>query len=280
LRKILLAVIFLFIVCASGFAEKEKEAWRIALDNDDPAYLNFIDDIHHRDHHDRTPLHTISEYGKYNIAKTLIEKGADIHAVDMALRTPLHFAASQGQVKVAELLIEKGAKVDARGGVSAVSGRKLKYTPLHEACRNGHLEMVKLLVEHGADVNVKNYEDYTPLHLAVEGGAEMVEFLIEEGADVNTKDSYVGYTPLHRAARRETRKIEVLLKHGADLKAKNKKGETPYEFAVRIYRPEIAEYLKQAEKEYKAKRKIEKKEQKAKRKEEQKQNKQWWEFWK
>lgn len=34
----------------------------------------------------------------------------------------------------------------------------------------GNLDVIKILVEHHVDVNVKNPDEWTPLHAAVEGG--------------------------------------------------------------------------------------------------------------
>ena len=66
---------------------------------------------------------------------------------------------------------------------------------LNIAVEESTIEAVKLLIDNGADVNVKDSDDWTPLHSAVQlGRKEIVELLILEGANVNAKPRF---TPLN-----------------------------------------------------------------------------------
>lgn len=69
-------------------------------------------------------------------------------------------AACKGQTEtVAKLLTKRGKKIskrDERGD-----------TALHKAAAMGHVEVVNMLIAKGADIGVRNYDGYTPFHLAV-----------------------------------------------------------------------------------------------------------------
>ena len=60
--------------------------------------------------------------------------------------TALHFAASNGHVDVAKVLIQNGADVNA-------VHNEVKRTALHHAAEYGHVDVAKVLIQNGADVN-------------------------------------------------------------------------------------------------------------------------------
>ncbi len=61
----------------------------------------------------KTPLHLASEQGQVDLARMLIECGADPMAKTYDEKTPLHLASEWGRVDIARILIERGAKVNA-----------------------------------------------------------------------------------------------------------------------------------------------------------------------
>src|SRR5262245_53035845 len=67
--------------------------------------------------------------------------------------TPLHLAAFFGHPDLARLLLERGADVDARSKSEKVARDN---TPLHAAAANAQYEVAALLVERGADVNARD----------------------------------------------------------------------------------------------------------------------------
>ena len=81
-----------------------------------------------------------------DVAKLLIENGADVNAVTDEKDTALHFVAIHGHVDVAALLLQNGADVNA------VHDEKW-WTPLGFAAQKGHVDIAKVLIQNGADLN-------------------------------------------------------------------------------------------------------------------------------
>ena len=59
-------------------------------------------------------IHAASAEGGFEIARLLIEAGADVNAVQQAGFTPLHAAAMSGKLELAKLLLARGADPKAR----------------------------------------------------------------------------------------------------------------------------------------------------------------------
>ena len=98
-----------------------------------------------------TPLHEAAMENSLDVARLLIEKGADIDAEDDYGQTPLHLAAGWNtengetplHLDVASLLIDLGADIDAE----ASNGQ----TPLDKAILSNSQNLARLLIEHGAN---------------------------------------------------------------------------------------------------------------------------------
>ena len=118
--------------------------------------------------------------------------------------TPLHLAAFFGHEDVARLLLERGADVHA------VSTNRMQNMPIHAAAANGQARLVALLLDHGTEVNVRS-RDWSPLHLAVENGDEgLVQLLLLRGADADAPMPD-GQLPLARAQQHGHHEIAALL---------------------------------------------------------------------
>ena len=141
----------------------------------------------------------------------LLPLGADVNAKDpYANMTPLMMAAYDGYTEIAKLLIEKGAEVNAKGGVD------MDMTPLIYAASQDRLDMVKLLIENGANVNVKSKYGWTPLFFAASRGkVDIAKLFIDKGADVNVKLP-TGETALSEAEKAgKTDLVKMLRQAGA-----------------------------------------------------------------
>src|SRR6267142_1077443 len=189
-----------------------------------------------RDKHGQTPLYQASSVGHINLAQFLVEHGADATAQVEGGWTPLHGASSWGHIELVQFLVERGADATAQ-----VEGG---WTPLHGASSWGHIELVQFLVERGADVAAQDERGWTPLHGASEGGhIELAQLLVQHGADATAQDEY-GWTPLHRASSRGYIELaQFLVQHGADVTAQDEDGWTPLHGASSWGHIELAQFL-------------------------------------
>jgi len=116
-------------------------------------------DVHSRNvENNSTPLHRASQEGHVEVARVLIEHGADMTVQDERGSTPLHDASRTGHKELAQFLLEHGADVTAQD--------KDGSTPLHQASGSGRMKLAQLLVEHNADVTARDKDGSTPLHRA------------------------------------------------------------------------------------------------------------------
>jgi len=88
------------------------------------------------------PIHAAAAAALIDVARSLIERGADVNARQQAGFTPLHEAAMTGKIEFARLFLDHGADVNAR----TEDGR----TALAIAAQAGQEKMVTFLRERGA----------------------------------------------------------------------------------------------------------------------------------
>ena len=94
--------------------------------------------------------------GRLDIARQLIESGADVNWTNENGSTCLLYAASRDRIPLADLLLSSGADVNRRDKQGA--------TALHRAASRGHVEMVQLLLSaKGIEVDCYDSEKMTPL---------------------------------------------------------------------------------------------------------------------
>jgi len=130
----------------------------------------------HGTHQGWTPLHLAAVYGRADIAKLLLDKGADIDCKDQINETPLHKAVSYKNIETTKLLLKRGASVNTKN--------EFGETPLHKAAINADSEMVIILLENGANVNEKDNDGITPLSYALSEGEkakDVVQILRKHG---------------------------------------------------------------------------------------------------
>ena len=94
---------------------------------------------------DESPLMMACLKGQLDLARQLIERGADVNKPGWA---PLHYAATNGHLKIMEMLLDQNAYIDAESPNGS--------TPLMMAALYGTTAAVKLLLEAGADPTLRN----------------------------------------------------------------------------------------------------------------------------
>ncbi len=154
----------------------------------------------------------------------LIEKGFNLDIRDEKGKTPLFYAARSGAGNV-KLLLKHGLKADARDK----EGRNALY-------ETKDASVLRLLVKSGAVADARDRNDVQPIHLAASThrtDLTGLRFLLDCGADVNARDQQ-GRTPLHYAAEKgdEGQITEFLLKEHADPETADKEGNRPLHLAA------------------------------------------------
>jgi ankyrin repeat protein len=152
--------------------------------------------------HAETPLHWAASSDDVEVARALIDGGADIEApgASIAGGGPLDDAVGYGCWQVARLLVERGARVDklwhaaALGMIARAEELLASAEPtaqeltdaFWQACHGGQRRMAEYLLARGADLNgTPSWGDNTPLDVAesVDTGREaLVSWLHELGA--------------------------------------------------------------------------------------------------
>ena len=165
----------------------------------------------------------------FGLVKCLIQNGIDINSVmpgESILREAIHDAASDNfyDFRISILLIENGAKInvlDIDGG-----------SPLSEAIVNNYLNLVKMLIKYGASLELKNSKTgQTPLLLAVSREFKISKLLIEAGANIKALDTLGDNVLIGAVLNSDQKSIRYLIKNGADINHKNKRKQTPLDFA-------------------------------------------------
>ncbi len=172
-------------------------------------------DVHAQDKFHNIALHWAAFWGRLEIARVLLDHGANANAENDQGATPLHLVSrgkyrfQENGVGIAQLLLEHGVDVHAQD--------KDHDTALHSAAFWGRLEIARVLLNHGAIPDVENDQRETPLHLVSRGkydfqenGVSIARLLLERGADMKAQDKdYV--TPLHSARHRGRLDIAMVL---------------------------------------------------------------------
>lgn len=180
--------------------------------------------------------------GNWDIAKRLVEAGADVNQWDIFGQSPLHVAignmntrgdnnpldsdAQQMQASgrdLVKLLVERGANPNQQlfykaPGRDTGVGRGL--TPFLMACASGDIEIVKLLLAHGANIKLATSDGQGAIILAVGsrfGGTANPGAASASGADFGNAQGVTSVRAASGPADRAVALIKFLAANGADV---------------------------------------------------------------
>eukprot|EP01116_Phalansterium_solitarium_P021585 TRINITY_DN6777_c0_g1_i2.p1 TRINITY_DN6777_c0_g1~~TRINITY_DN6777_c0_g1_i2.p1 ORF type:complete len:472 (-),score=63.31 TRINITY_DN6777_c0_g1_i2:202-1617(-) len=189
-----------------------------------------------------TTLHYAACWGASQCVKILLSRRADVNCQAKDRSTPLSFAAEKGHVEIAKMLLDAGADLESKNDSEEKGGA----TPLLLAAHNGQLQMARLLLERRANIFEKTVDGLNCLHLAIRSGTdndELVRLLLKAGAKPNDVTNS-GDSPLHYAAYMGyVKSSSVLIEAGARLEERGQNSSTPMHFAAREGQTEVVKLL-------------------------------------
>ena len=219
-------------------------------------------DMNARNEDGDTPLHIAAFRGHDGLLDHLVAPGVNIDQRNKAGHTALHIAAANGHNIVLEYLL--AAKADA--SILDGQGRHVLHHAIDNKRLDRDVDTIRLLLAHGVMNQEADFNNMTPLHLAVQFSQQDIISLLLQKDYGNSIDVpihrknwsarmvdgsvyyspyhsvvqesergalYAGYTPLHAAALFGTAAIvALLLDRGARPNAQGEYGETPLHLAL------------------------------------------------
>ena len=157
-----------------------------------------------------SPLKVAAENGYIEMAKFLIDEGANLNSADdymlyaynnyditkLLVDNDVFNLNTNTTREEAIKLVKNGKYYEIEKLLSSEDSNNIDgYDELMNAVSKGDMKALEKLIKDDTDLN-KQYDNITPLGLAAaRNDKEMVKFLVEKGADINLEDGY-GYTPL------------------------------------------------------------------------------------
>ena len=189
-----------------------------------------------RDERANTALHkAIAAFSTADVAKHLLEHGADPNVQNILGETPLHRAmwmtGSSARFERVKLLLDYGANPNLQSSRG--------NTMLHCASIHGAPDLIPMLVDAGGDGSIRDRFGDPPLIGAIFfNRPDAVNAFLAAGFDPNNKqDSTFESSCLHCAAMFtyvDNGIVETLLMYGADPNVLNSHGNTPMHIAARF----------------------------------------------
>ena len=211
----------------------------IAIDNQNhrvvSKILSKVDvDVDKQDIYGRTKLQDSVMLGDHEMAKILIEYGADLNSKDNKEQNVLYDALSYGHKKFVYYLLSL-KKIDLN------NIDKEQNSVLHHPFSLDNDEVALSFIKHGANPNSRNKEGDTYLSLVAKRGIEafeIIEAVLENGFDINSRvgnkntilmevlSALSNVSPSDEAKRNSLLLMsEKLIDKGVDINAENEYGE-------------------------------------------------------
>ncbi|XP_041932384.1 transient receptor potential cation channel, subfamily N, member 1 [Alosa sapidissima] len=182
-------------------------------------------------------LHICCRRKDAEMAKILVEFGANVDFQNEEGQTPLHIAAWEGD--------EATLKVFYQGKANPNIADKMDRSPLHVAAERGHTNIVEVLTEKfKSNVLARTKDGSTLLYVASQcGHPETALAFLKKGVPLHMPNKS-GAVCLHAAAKRgHTAVVKALLLKGAQVDATTKDGLTALHVAVQYCKPLVVQML-------------------------------------
>eukprot|EP00944_MAST-04C_sp_MAST-4C-sp1_P003503 g3503.t1 len=226
-------------LCVNGKFARVKKILEKADEEKKKEILNTVDS------NGRNALISALERFQPNIARLLIEHGADVNQHDSKQHTALHWALWRKEIEIAETLIEKGADVNHTGP----QGEKpaLLWVAVHTELKD-HDYLMHQMIDAGADVDARDLGGMTALAISAMNGHEAcVKALLKRNANPDLISYETRFSPLYLAAMNGYESIaRDLVEAGADLAIKDSRGFTALDIAKRNGRRKIVSIIESA----------------------------------
>lgn len=169
-------------------------------------------DIHAVEKHGQGFVALAASQGLVDMARLLLDRGANVDARDHRGRTPLWEAIERDDMKMTRFLLTNGADVNAQDHRGC--------TPLWEAIQRNSLGMVKFLLDNGADPNITDVHGDAALGWAITIARVKKSPLNTKGMSDKTQRSIAAPTANEAL-------VQLLIDNGACRDLRNEKGWTP-----------------------------------------------------
>ncbi|EAY10884.1 hypothetical protein TVAG_012500 [Trichomonas vaginalis G3] len=169
------------------------------------------------------PIFACIKTKNYEMAKLLIERGADLEITGDNNATPLQVCCIYNSHEILQLLIENHAKLNVI--------YENEYTPLMVCALSNAYNCIEVLANNKVNLEEKDENGLSAFFIACKNKSiGVMKKLLKYGANINTK-SNKGATPLMVAAyANDTNICCYLLKNGADAKIVNDSGKSVLDF--------------------------------------------------
>lgn len=134
-----------------------------------------------------TVLSILHKQGQMDVIRRMAQVAPNVNLVDAMNITLLKYSAISGEYEIARILLERGADTE-------IANHLYRETPLFIAVRNDDAEMVTLFVEAGASTKRKNVDGQTPLELAFSCGSASAALILWQHFGLSPLDEYKGAT--------------------------------------------------------------------------------------
>ena len=168
-------------------------------------------------------LQAASVKGHKEVVRLLIDNSANVNAQGGQYGHALQAASASGYEKVVGLLLDNGADVNMQGGQYCYSQARVEgvyANALQEASAEGHEKVVRLLLDNGADVNAQSgFYDSALQATSVAGHEAIVGLLVKKGARINALGGAYGNALQAASVEGHKEVVRLLIDNGADVNA-------------------------------------------------------------